>query len=313
MLAVTAMELPLIAEELATGQPSRRATPRYGVDEDARLLLVQHGSSHACRIVDLSLTGCRVRTKEKFPACANLRVEVNFKVRGLAFRFCGMTQWTDGRHTAGIRFVDVPQRRKDDLVEALGEVAEETEAKAARLAAEKVAAEQQAAELAAEKLAAEQRAAEMQAAEKLAAEELAATLKAAAAARQAEKALAQSVPQAPAPGKAAGRERREETRELIDTSAVIHLINIASRLQGRILDLSRSGCRIRTGERFPVGIYTRVETEFRLDGLPFRLGGVIQSIHDRNTVGIRFLDMSDRRREQVEQLMEVIHEMKERN
>jgi hypothetical protein len=64
-----------------------------------------------------------------------------------------------------------------------------------------------------------------------------------------------------------------------------------------------TGCLIRSDERFPVGIYTRVETEFRLEGLPFRLGGVIQSIRDPHNVGIRFLDMSPRKREQVEQLI----------
>ena len=106
------------------------------------------------------------------------------------------------------------------------------------------------------------------------------------------------------------RDRREAPREEVNTSAVITLVNIASRLCGRIIDLSLGGCRIRTDERFPVGIYTRVETEFRLEGLPFRLGGVIQAIHDRHTVGIRFLDMSSRKREQLEQLIEEIEEMK---
>lgn len=103
-----------------------------------------------------------------------------------------------------------------------------------------------------------------------------------------------------------------QSREAVDTTAVIDLIKIASRLQGRILDLSLNGCRIRADEHFPVGIYTRVETEFRLEGLPFRLGGVIQAIHDRRTVGIRFLDMSNRKREQVEQLIEEIEEMRSR-
>jgi len=106
------------------------------------------------------------------------------------------------------------------------------------------------------------------------------------------------------------RERRVLQREEVDTSAVIDLIHIASRLTGRIIDLSLGGCRIRTDERFPVGIYTRVETEFRLQGLPFRLGGVIQAVHDQHTVGIRFLDVSSRKREQVEQLIEEIEELK---
>jgi hypothetical protein len=60
-----------------------------------------------------------------------------------------------------------------------------------------------------------------------------------------------------------------------------------------------------------VGIYTRVETEFLLEGLPFRLGGVIQAIHDRNRrlIGIRFLDVSARKREQLEQLIQEIEQM----
>lgn len=95
------------------------------------------------------------------------------------------------------------------------------------------------------------------------------------------------------------KERRAQIRHEVDTVAIILLVNVGSALRGRILDLSLSGCRIRTDERFPVGIYTRVETEFHLEGLPFRLGGVIQAIHNRNMVGIRFLDLSERKRQQV--------------
>ncbi len=103
-------------------------------------------------------------------------------------------------------------------------------------------------------------------------------------------------------------ERRTHSRLSVDDSSIIILVKIGSRLVGRIIDISLGGCRIRCDERFPVGIYTRVETEFRIDGLPFRLGGVVQAIHDRHTVGIRFLDMSPRKREQLEQLIEEIRE-----
>jgi hypothetical protein len=59
-----------------------------------------------------------------------------------------------------------------------------------------------------------------------------------------------------------------------------------------------------------VGIYTRVETEFRLQGLPFRLGGVTQAIHNRFTVGIRFLDLSERKKQQVLDLIDEIEQMR---
>jgi hypothetical protein len=320
------MEVAEKAEALAAGQQNRRAAPRYGVEGDASLLLVNHGSTISCRIVDLSLSGCRLRTQERFLAGMMVRVEAAFKVRGLVFRFSGVTQWTDGRHLVGIRFVDVPMRRREELVEALGEVEAEIAAKAAKHAVE----EQAAAQLAAERQDAAVEADAAPVAGQPERETPRPSLVPAPVPALAIAVPANSLPQAlPVLPKAAGpqpakmpkgeallagspqasfakRERRVQSRHEVDTSAVIYLINVASQLPGRILDLSLGGCRICTDERFPVGIYTRVETEFRLEGLPFRLGGVIQAIHDRRQVGIRFLDMSSRKREQVEQLIEEI-------
>lgn len=362
--AVGEMEPAEEAKELTAGRQNLRAAPRFNLDVDAHLLLVAHGATLPCRIVDLSLSGCRLRTGERFPARGMVRVEVAFKVRGLAFRFCGTTQWTDGRNLVGIRFVDVPARRKEEFLEAISEVEAED---AAKRAAEKEEAAQLAANQA-EALQADaapiweqgERPAEALSAPSVpvhavveqalpgprtssilpwavnpqrvsTAETTVGSLKGRLAVPGAEESdpirpirqspteqesggtPKQSEPQRAEPRlggpslvRPSRRERREQLREGVDTSAVIHLINVASRLTGRILDLSLGGCRIRTDERFPVGIYTRVETEFRLEGLSFRLGGVIQAIHDRHNVGIRFLDMSSRKREQVEQLIEEI-------
>jgi hypothetical protein len=101
-------------------------------------------------------------------------------------------------------------------------------------------------------------------------------------------------------------ERRSHPRYSVDTRATVCFIHLGAQVSGRILDVSMGGCRIRTDERFPVGIYRRVETEFKVDGLPFRLAGVVQALHDRFTVGIRFLDMSPRKCAQLAQLMEEI-------
>jgi len=349
------MEPAKNVEELASGRENLRAVPRFGVDEDAQILLVEYGSTYCCRIVDLSLGGCRIRTKERFTARAKARVEVSFKVRGLAFRFCGMTQWTDGRNLAGIRFVDVSARRRDDLAEAIGEIAEKA---AAKEAAEKLAAEQEAAAPAAnapdagKQNESQQHHSTVQAPAQVLGggsrtlfalpwasggqwtptatiKELSGPLGGSAAAERSEaeqrpagalsgspQLVAAKKTETPAagqqPSKSNVRERRAQSREGVDTTAIIFLVNVASVLTGRIIDLSLGGCRIRTDERFPVGIYTRIETEFRLEGLPFRLGGVIQAIHDqdRRNVGIRFLDMSSRKREQIEQLIDEIEEMR---
>ena len=103
-------------------------------------------------------------------------------------------------------------------------------------------------------------------------------------------------------------ERRQHSRHAVDDTATIVLVKVASRIEGRIIDLSLGGCRIRCARRFPVGIYTRVEVECRIEGLSFRLGGVVQAIHDAETVGIRFLDVSQRKCDQLSQLMEELNE-----
>jgi hypothetical protein len=288
------METAETVEELKTWQEDRRGASRYGLDEEAYLSLVERGLIVPCRILELSLDGCRVQAPERLPVKFKMGVEVGFKLRGLSFRINGLVQWTDCQHLAGIRFASVSRRRREELAEALSK----TKAEKAAGVVEQVSEEPVIAE----------RPAEMRVAK-----EQAAVPKPAGPESLPVQVPAQPVAApvaAPANAKPGKRERRESSREAVDTSAVIDLIRIASRLPGRILDLSLSGCRICTDEPFPVGIYTRVETEFRLDGLPFRLGGVIQGIHDRHTVGIRFLDMSSRKKEQVEQLMEEIREKK---
>lgn len=107
---------------------------------------------------------------------------------------------------------------------------------------------------------------------------------------------------------ASKRDRRRESRLDVDGTAVLHLVNLALRMPGRILNLSMSGCLIVTEERFMVGIYRRVEVEFKLEGLPFRLAGVTQSVQGHHKVGVRFLDISERKREQ---LVELIKELDE--
>lgn len=76
---------------------------------------------------------------------------------------------------------------------------------------------------------------------------------------------------------------------------------MAADVNGKNIDISLGGCHIRTDRRFPVGIFRRVEVEFSIDGLPFRLGGVTQGIYDPFNVGI-----SDRKREQLLQLLDEI-------
>lgn len=103
-------------------------------------------------------------------------------------------------------------------------------------------------------------------------------------------------------------ERREFPRRSVDTNAIIYLIDVGLRLPGRILNLSLGGCLIRTDDRFPTGIFRRVEVEFSLEGMPFRLPAVTQAIHLYRNIGIRFVGLSDRKREHLVRLMREIEE-----
>jgi len=304
---------------LAIEPPNRRTIPRVALDEDASILILSLGTRVPCRLIDLSVGGCRLRTAERFMAGPMVRVEVTFRVRGLVFRFTGVTQWTDGRKLVGVRFVDLTWRRKSELADALGEVQTEIAAKARERAAQEGAARKLADEIqpAVQQMdAAGLRKTDIhpQAQEPAppGATQIHLVPKAAEQPGRDAATAAESDPDASPLAKPSRQERRAQSRHEVDTKAFIFLINIGCRVTGRIVDLSLNGSRIRTDERFPVGIYTRVETEFHLEGLPFRLGGVIQAIHDRHHVGIRFLDLSDRKRRQVEQLIGEIEELEQK-
>ncbi len=335
------MEAATQPESPGAGKEERRQDPRLPVDEPASLFVVNQDSLLVCRIVEISLTGCRVRLGEPFVFAAPARVEAAFKLRGVAFRLAGVTRWSDSKGHVGVRFTDVTSRKMDELIELLCEVAAESASRAVRLAADRRAAEESrnaslkgqtgnaapAPAALAGSPAHREAQVQRQVVPAMIEEDPSAhatqgdsgatgTLRAAKAVLPAPRPSDSSATLSEGTGaetplaKSANRDRRSELRLKVETSAIILLVNVGSRLRGRILNLSIGGCRIRTEERFPVGIYTRVEIEFCLDGLPFRLGGVVQAIQDRHCVGIRFLDMSDRKRQQVEQLIMELAELR---
>jgi len=306
------MEAEEGAPSPVAAETERRTEPRLPVEEEASITVVSRGVHLMGSIVEVSLSGCRLTVRDRFAFANGTRVEVGFKMRGIGFRFTGQVEWCDAGGLIGVRFVNVIARRMDELVEVLAELAAEQAAKAVRQAAQRMAAEEKARGGGANsagnpeppKAAADPGTAPEPV--KIAPRplELASTSKPAGGpAKSGNQAQAAQPNTETQPANPAGKERRGQSRHEVDTSATILLVNIASRLSGRILNLSLGGCRVRTEERFPVGIYTRVETEFYLEGLPFRLGGVVQAIQDRHHVGIRFLDMSTRKREQLAQLI----------
>jgi hypothetical protein len=101
---------------------------------------------------------------------------------------------------------------------------------------------------------------------------------------------------------------RAHPRYPVDTRATLHLVDVGARLPGRILNVSLGGCLIHTDNRFPIGVFRRVEVEFRLQNMPFRLAAVTQRVYDRYKVGIRFVEMSERKFENLAGLLREIQE-----
>lgn len=320
-------------------QPDRRSEQRYAVDAEATVVMVNHGSSLRGRLIELSLEGCRMRADRHYALDAPASIEVIFKINGIDFRLGGTMQWADALHMAGIRFGAMAPRRRDFLMELLSE-----------LAVEEAAKDREAAEGATENAPENVESREKniphgpEPNSSCGTTEVVPGFKTAYAAdfsgrkEEAPKADAAGVggPSWPAPAEpeivsaaapgpppmeaapagrsaapASRRERRAQARLVVDSRATIFFVDVRANIVGRILDVSLGGCRIRTNERFPVGIYRRVETEFTVDGVPLRLGGVVQSLHDRFTVGIRFLDMSERKRNQLTELIEEIEALKD--
>ena len=100
----------------------RRRHPRYTVDEAAHLLLVDHGLDLECRVLDMSLEGCRLHAEEDLPEVFHVRVEVTFQINGIPFRLGGTIRRVTAAQDLGISFVEMSARRHAEWAEVLAEV-----------------------------------------------------------------------------------------------------------------------------------------------------------------------------------------------
>ena len=278
----------------------RRTAQRFALDESVAVHPITGASKLEGRIRDLSAGGCRLDVDTRLLTGAMLRVELQFKIHGYTFRLVGVTAGRRTKTSIGIRFVDLSERRSAELVELLTLL--EANAQQSTRQSTSSAPDPHSPPLTkpievsvkttpapASQVSATKAAAPVNRTEAKAARE-----------------LAVQVPDAQNASPAAPGDRRAFRRLRVDTRARLYLVKTGIQMTGAIQDLSMAGCRIVTEEPFNVGIYVRVEAEFFLHGLPFRLGGVSQAIINKKTIGVRFLDMSDRKREQLAELIEEI-------
>lgn len=289
----------------------RREHPRFAVDASAMLCIVSSPYAGVpAHVIDLSETGCCIRTERPFKIAADTHVEVSFKVLGIGFRVSGITKWSEGRRLIGVSFASMSSRRKVELIDLLGELEAKLAEQAAKEATEElpVLPEEPADIVSVGLFAVPEGMSEDQLEEPVEMIDPELELEMTA---QLEAQLAKPPIPFDSGKNKEKQERRAQIRHEVDSRATVYLVNVRAVLHGTILDVSLGGCRIRADEPLLLGIYQRVEVGFMLDGLPFRLPGVTQSVHNRFTVGVRFLDLSQRKQEQLGFLIEEIEELRQ--
>ncbi|MGB6192897.1 MAG: PilZ domain-containing protein [Terracidiphilus sp.] len=106
----------------------------------------------------------------------------------------------------------------------------------------------------------------------------------------------------------AGRNRRRDARHAVDGPASLMLVHHGADIPCRLVDLSLGGCQIYAEKPFLAGPMVRVEVVFQVIGEAFRIAGVTQWTRGRQRVGVRFLDVSERKRNALMQLIKEIEE-----
>jgi len=278
------MAVEVESSEREECRSERRVYPRHPVDCPATVTLLSGALPISGRLTDLSLGGCRMVTQERILVDIMVRVEVEFQLRGIGFRVVGVAAGTRTGKSFAIRFLDMPKRRHDELVEVIAELEAVNASKPSVNAPALVPKPYSAV---AETVATATQNPLNQARTNPDSEKQESIVRTAV---------------------ASNSDRRSHSRHSVDTRVNLLVVNGGITMAGRILNLSQGGCRLRTDDRFNLGIYVRVEAEFYLHGLPFRVAGVSQAVLDKNTIGVRFLDMSERRREQLTELIAEIQE-----
>ncbi|MGA2887993.1 MAG: PilZ domain-containing protein [Terracidiphilus sp.] len=248
------------------------------------------GAKFPCLVVDVSLSGCCVRTEGRFHPGSLANVEIVLPILGLILRMVGTTQWVTRENLIGIHFLHASARSKNQLAGLLTCLVDESAAEEVKAAVVAAAQSETTA------LAVEFSEAWLQSLKDKQTREQAPVHK--------ERTAPPPHPEKPAQGGESEIPRAEES----EWPAVLRFLKDNSHVAGAIVGLTLEGCNFRTAEPFKAGIRVRVEVDFQMLGLPFLLAGVTENVLNGNIVTIRFLDLSYRKREE---LGELIAELKE--
>jgi hypothetical protein len=248
--------------------------------------LVYRGTRFPCQVLDISIGGCCIRSENPFVHGALAPVEVVLPIYGMILRMDGITQWVSNNRLMGIRFIHPSPRTKNQLAGLLTCLVDSSAAETVKQAVANLPQDRNTA------LVLDADAEENQ---KTAADETA----------EAHPAPVPSRPHFEAPVQLG---QGVQTPEGDDWPAILRVLKDGSELHGTIVYLSMVGCSVRMEHSYAGGLHLRVEVDFQMRGLPFRLGGVTQAIHDHRTVSVLFNPLSQRKQDELAQLIQELDE-----
>ena len=96
--------------------------------------LLHKGSDIPCEMLDISLSGCRLRTLRPFTSGALESVKVTLSIHDMMLSIWGVTQWTSRERLLGIRFIHPTGRTRNELAGLLTCLLDQTAAEVVKRA-----------------------------------------------------------------------------------------------------------------------------------------------------------------------------------
>jgi len=245
----------------------RRAYERHTLT-GATARLNYQGTSFPCRVLDISMGGCRLQTEALFRDGAIANVEVDMSVFGLNLKICGVTQWSSSSRQIGVRFIHPGVRTKNQVANIISCVIDESARDAVREALQAEAAQDEKIDQ-----------------------------------RQPEPSFVPVSASMAAILAVHGVHSRVTSPGKEDWAVSVQDTHAERQWLGSITELSMGGCCVRLVKPFVGELHHEVEVEFEILRLHFRLAGMPRAVHDQHLVGIEFKPMSNRRLDELTQLI----------
>ncbi len=290
----------------------RRVADRYDLN-NASGSLIHKGTRVPCFVLDISLTGCCVRTPLPFMAGALETVKVVFPIFEMILSIWGVTQWVRGEHLLGIQFRHPTAQSKNQLAGLLTCLIDSSAAEVVKRAMAEIVADPgenpiiQLEHPTAPASAPEPEPGSEQENEQCSEPEPAS------AATNVESVVPHIEQLLQADRPRLSSQEPVLSMEVGDSPATLTLLGDDSVFMGDVVDLSLTGCLMRLSRRCSVRPKAQAEVSFHMQGLPFRLGAVTQEMHDKRTLEIRFAQMSRRKRDDLNQVISELIELSKRD